>query len=212
MAPKKGPKKVVEKLSLTAVALAANDQPGYLFTFPDEHAELLAAGYVQVNPELKDENGAIATAITEAGIAYLNSQAGTSAEENTMFEGIPAAAGFEIEEGFDIPESRRTGKANIYPFDALTAPVYSEGQKPRYASFFVPATADRPDPVKTLASTVSSANVRYSEPDQTGATRMVNRGPNKGQMVLKTISTRKFVIKEGVDKAGNKGARIFRTV
>lgn len=210
MAPKKGPKKVVEKLSLAAVANCGD--PGYLFTFPDEHAELLAAGYVQVNAELKDENGAIATAITEAGIAYLNSQAGVTAEESTMVEGIPAVAGFEIEEGFDIPESRRTGKANIYPFDALTAPVYAEGQKPRYASFFVPATTDRPDPVKTLASTVSSANVRYSEPDPTGATRTVNRGPNKGQIVPKTISTRKFVIKEGVDKAGNPGARIFRTV
>lgn len=193
------PKKVTEKLSLAAVVNCG--APGYVFTFPDEHAELLAAGHVQVNPEIKDANGAIATAATQAGIDFINSQnAGETAKEAKPMET------FVIETSSEMPAAgkRGGGRATIYPFDQLPAPV--DGA---FAFFFVPATPDREDPVKSLASTVSGANARFATPDPSGATRTVTRGPNKGQVVPAVVYSRKFKITEG-EKDGVKGAKIWR--
>jgi hypothetical protein len=73
-------------------------------------------------------------------------------------------------------------------------------------SFFVPVSADKPDPVKSMTSAVSSANMKYSEP--TGEKRQVTRAKrgegNKavvgadGQKIMETKTvdvmkpTRKF--------------------
>ena len=205
MAAKKTTKKVTEKLSLAAVVNCG--EPGYIFTFPDEHAELLALGYVQVNPELKDANGAIATAATQAGIDFINSQNGApdAPKEGTKMDA------FVIETSSEMPATgkRGGGRSTIYPFDQLPAPVTGADGKLVYANFFVPATTERPDPVKSLASTVSSANLRFSSPDPSGATRTVTRGPNKGGILPALVYSRKFKITEG-EKDGVKGARIWR--
>lgn len=200
MAAKKGAKKVVEKLSLAAVVNCGG--VGYIFSFPDEHAELLAAGFVQVNADLKDENGAIATAATQAGIDFVKAQEIGSSTKTEGVEAVTAPVqntGFVIEDNIAIPEGGRRGggKPSAYPFDQLQV-----GQ-----SFFVPATTERPDPAKTLNSTVSSANNRFAVVDPSGAMRPVTRGPNKGTSVPVMQYTRKFVI-----KAVEGGARIWRTV
>ena len=118
MAPKKGAKKVNVKLDLAAVVNCG--EPGYIFTFPDEHAELLAAGYVQVNPELKDENGAIATAATQAGIDFINSQNGAPAAPKE----VKIMDAFVIETSSEMPATgkRGGGRSTVYPFDQLPAP------------------------------------------------------------------------------------------
>lgn len=197
--------KVTEKLSLAAVVNCG--EPGYVFTFPDEHAELLALGHVQVNPELKDANGAIATAATQAGIDFINSQNGALVAPK---ETKPMDA-FVIETSSEMPDAgkRGGGRSTVYPFDALPAPTQDATGKPVYSNFFVPATEDKPDPVKSLASTVSSANARFATPDPSGKTRVITRGPNKGQTVPASVYSRKFKITEG-EKDGVKGARIWR--
>ena len=205
MAPKKGAKKVVEKLDLAAIVNCG--EPGYIFTFPDEHAELLAAGYVQVNPELKDENGAIATAATQAGIDFIKNNGAVAPKEGTKMDT------FVIETSCELPESKRSagGRSTVYPFDQLPAPVNTVDGKVVYANFFVPATEDKPDPVKSLASTVSSANARFATPDPSGKTRVITRGPNKGAVVPALVYSRKFKISAG-EKDGVNGARIWRIV
>ena len=201
MAPKKGTKKVTEKLSLAAVVNCG--EPGYIFTFPDEHAELLAAGYVQVNPELKDANGAIATAATQAGIDFINSQNGASAAPKE----VKSMDAFVIETSSEMPATgkRGGGRSTVYPFDQLPAP----GADGSFSFFFVPATSERPDPVKSLASTVSSANARFATPDPSGKTRTVTRGPKKGEIVPAVVYSRKFKITAG-EKDGAQGAKIWR--
>jgi len=69
-------------------------------------------------------------------------------------------------------------KASLYPFAQMKI-----GQ-----SFFIPATAERPNPAKALASTASSASKRFKD------------------------SGRKFIArprKAGVDGEKQDGARIF---
>lgn len=104
---------------------------------------------------------------------------------------------FTLETGFTPPTPNRTGlRTSIYPFATMEV-----GQ-----SFFIPATADAPDPAKSLASTVSAATRRYST---------VVEGQNKpgrkpGTIIPVRQNTREFTIRS-VEENGNKGARIYRT-
>lgn len=82
-----------------------------------------------------------------------------------------------------LPPRKRTGRAGAptqYPFAQLEI-----GQ-----SFFVPKSTQHPNPIKTLASTISAQNAKYSEP--TGETEQVER-TKRGQGN-----------KAVVDAAGNK--------
>jgi len=106
-----------------------------------------------------------------------------------------AATTFEIVENFQMPTARKPGNGNTkYPFDALNVG----------AAFFVPAGT-----VKSLASTVASANARYAEvlkqPDGSAVTR-TNR---KGKTVEATQQLRTFQVRAG-DKNGVAGAYVGR--
>jgi len=125
---------------------------------------------IQVNTGDLDENGAAACRLTEAGKAYI---AGGAAPV--------AASKYEIITGAVLPPSKRGnrggGAPTQYPFDALEV-----GQ-----TFFV-SNDDKPNAVKKLGSTVSSANARYAEP--TGETKTVmrtKRGP--GNKAVKDLHT-----------------------
>jgi hypothetical protein len=99
----------------------------------------------------------------------------------------------------------------VYPFDSLEV-----GQ-----SFFVPVSEKHPDPVKTLGSTVSSANMRYAE--ETGEHKTVNRAKRgedrkalldaSGNKIMEQVSipvykhTRKFSIR-GVEAGKSYGSWI----
>ncbi len=83
-----------------------------------------------------------------------------------------------------------------YPFDAL------EVNK----SFHIPATEKRPNPAKSLASTVSAATKKYAE--DTGQTKQSVKGNTLP--VLK--NTRVFTIKAvGAEDPRGPGARVVRT-
>lgn len=165
---------------------------GFLHTPKDVHDYLIEKGFVEINPEIINEAGEVATRATEAGIAKIPK------EEKIMQE-----TKFEIENVAVTKTRRSSGKASIYPFDSLEV-----GQ-----SFFVPSSDEKPEPWKTMQSTVATATRRYAEDvvDENGnpVMRQILRGPNQGKAVQETKNTRIFVLTEDV-KDGKKGARIGR--
>lgn len=107
---------------------------------------------------------------------------------------------FQIQSNVEIPKAARRSRTSAYPFDQLEV-----GQ-----SFFVPASEERPDPAKTMGSTVAAANERYSEVVE-GQTR-INR---KGKEVPMTRQVRQFKMAAVADGAawghpGVSGAGVWR--
>lgn len=111
---------------------------------------------VEVNTEMLDGAGNAAVRLTDAGKLMING--GGSVAKTSPYAVISGA---------QLPTSKRGGRGGgapvQYPFDSLEI-----GQ-----SFFVPVSEKHPDPVKTLGSTVSSANMRYAQ--DTGEKRTVTR-------------------------------------
>lgn len=191
-------------ISLQTV-IDATKADGFVYTPASFHDPLIASGDVEINVEMKDEAGNIATRATDKALNTVNTQttpAGTAAPEKV-------APKFEIEAGIPIPARTRVagaglraGRTPIYPFDALEI-----GQ-----SFFVPNVGEK-SAAKAMASTVAGANSRYVEVIE-GQTRE-NR---KGKTVPATKQLRKFKIfdteRDVTDAAGvvtkQKGARVFR--
>lgn len=174
-----------------------------VYTSAAEHGSLVSDGLVEINAGMTDANGNVATRATPKGIESMNSTANQAA---------PAAAAasapkptFALETAA-LPAISGRGRAGVetYPFEQMQV-----GQ-----SFFVPASADKPNPAKSLASTVSSATKRYAEviPGQTKANK-------KGEQVPALKETRKFVVRSRTAAAeaaegfthGQDGARVYRT-
>ena len=110
---------------------------------------------VEINEDATDDNGNVAVRATAEGISH------PPPNSTTEPASAPAAkTSFEI---MDVPadilqvakERRRSsrGASEKYPFDSLEV---GKG-------FFVAATEKMPEPAKSLASTVSSAQARYAE-------------------------------------------------
>lgn len=208
-------KKVLASLNLgllAAIVLAtSNNSPGYAFVSDDDAKPLLAAGLIEQNPnaDALDEHNNRQTRATTAGIEFsqknpapaVAASLAPAAKEKPVF-----AMGV-----VDIPEIKRGGgeKPSVYPFDELG--VKGDG-KPN--SFFVPATTDRPEPAKALASTVSGATRRHAVED---GTKEVTAKDGTKKIVPNMKATRKFVIRAVEDGApwgeqfkGVKGAAIYR--
>lgn len=158
---------------------------------------------VEVNLTQPDPNDAnkVAIRVTEAGSAFLTAGANPVAEAATS---EPTASKFEIFTGAVLPPAKPrgggfgAGAPKKYPFDEMEVDSF----------FFVAKSAAVPDPLKTLGSTVSSANLRFAE--QTGektVTRAKRGKGNKleldanGQKIMETKTvptwklTRKFEIR-----------------
>ena len=196
--------------------------------------EALAVGLTHNPPLIEVNMGApnpvdmsrVAVRLTEAGEVYLS---GASQVNGLIKEVVASNGGFALMTGVALPPSKRgtglrggAGAPKKYPFDDMEV-----GH-----TFFVPVSVTHPDPVKTLGSTVSSANMRFAE--DTGETKVVERskrGPgNKleldasGNKIIEKKEvpvykfTRKFEIR-GVEagkeygpwKAPSDGALIART-
>lgn len=181
---------------------ASGNGMGFMYTSLTQNAALVAAGLVEVNNELTDDKGNVATRTTLKGKEEMEKQTATT---ETTTTNAPAAApvasnGFKIVSNVPLPTSKRGSAGDKkYPFDALQV-----GQ-----SFFVPATPDF-DPIKKLGSTVSSATARYAVeiPGQTRTAR-------NGEVVPATRQTRRFVMRKVADgeaygHPGVAGAGIFR--
>ena len=183
------------------VAAGANG----MFVPESVYAPLVEAGLVEINPGMTDDNGYVATRATQKGIESLDSAATVADNATSEATSETAATGktekvktmFKIEDSIPVPTISGRGRGgNVYPFDQLEV-----GQ-----SFFVPNSEDKPNAVKSLASTVSSATARYAVASEDGATK-TNK---KGEVVPVMVETRKFVVRS-VEENGVKGARVWRT-
>lgn len=190
---KKGTKFVAVGLA-AIVAATLDESKGFVFTSAKEHEPLAAEGLVEVNPAIANEAGELATRATQKGIDSLQQN-----EENKASAPVTAEPGktekvktmFQIEDNVPVPAISGRGRTgNTYPFEQLEV-----GQ-----SFFVASTEGKPNPAKSLASTVCSATARYAE--ATGETKL----NKKGEEVPVMKETRKFIVRS-VDG----GARIWRT-
>jgi len=205
------PKKTASRKTAPAVAVAqigevkleeivsATQAGNFVYTSASIHAPLIEAGLAEVNPSIVNEAGEIATRATEKGIATVSKNHNQESTAETGATETVAAGknGFVLEANVPVPTIKRGGRGGeVYPFDDM-APGHS---------FFVPADADKPNPAKSLASTVSSATARYSVPAEDGSTK-TNK---KGETVPVMVEVRKFVVRS-VEENGIKGARVWRT-
>lgn len=183
---------------LLKIVAATQSPEGLLYVDQKEAAKLVEAGLVELNVEMKDGADNVAARATEQGI-QMNAPASTTATAAIAGAVVSAFAIATVA----LPTAKRGGRTGeTYPFDKLEA-----GQ-----SFFVPATTERPNPAKSLASTVTSANERYSE-----VIEGEHRTNRKGKTVPKTKQTREFAIRSIEDGApwgreGVKGAAVFRVM
>lgn len=210
--------------ALTALVEATNDEARqFMYMDPAVAAPLVALGYCETRDDMKGPTAegteGIAARSTDAGAAALaaapvvaaappaapaspfGAKVAAPAASPAAAPAAPAAAAtasaFKIVANVPIPAAKRFGKSSTYPFDALEV-----GQ-----GFFVPATEARPNPAKSMASTVNSAKARYAVLDGKDAA-----GEDKFK------NTRDFVLRNvqdgegfGPEFKGVKGAGIWRT-
>lgn len=179
------------------VSIAAATEAGENFMLaPSDDARFLAEnGYIDVNTEITDEAGNAAARVTEKGAA--------EAANHAPAEASAGSDEFDIETGVAPTARRRTRtREDTYPFDKLPAPA-ADGT---IARFFIPATAERPKPWESLASTVSSASARYRT--KTGEETYTS---GKGETKTRNVYDyeRKFALVPG-EKNGVKGAYVER--
>lgn len=190
---KKSTVKTATLLGVGSLAeIVAAGQEG-MFTSHDVHEILVVLGDVEINPELKNEHGHIATRATAQGIDKLNAATQTNVVTASVSKPM-----FELEYGIAPSKAGRVGsggKSELYPFSDLVAPG-EDGP----TSFFVPGKT-----MKAMSSTISGATRRYAEADPSGATKS-NR---KGETVPVFVTTRKFH-GEDTTKDGVAGVRVFR--
>lgn len=182
-----------DKSLLAVIVLAmANDEAPFHFATPAEVKNLLDNDMVEVNNEITDGDK-VAVRATEKGMAEAPAPSNNEGNTNTVTDAATATATptpspFAIIDGAVLPEGRAPRSSTVYPFETMNV-----GQ-----SFFVPATADKPNPAKSLASTVSSANKRFAEvvtgEDGKPVTETyVNKGVTKTRN--KTSPTKLFTVK-----------------
>lgn len=193
MANAKKTAKTAPAIGIKEIAEATLDSTrGFIYLPESVYGQLEQEGLVEVNHNMKDEAGNPAVRATDKG------QSTVTNETQTQAAAAPVAkSNFALEDGVAIPTVKRASiGGETYPFDKMEV-----GQ-----SFFIAATDERPNPAKSMASTVSSATARYAKPAEDGATR-VNR---KGKTVPVVVETRKFMVRS-VNENGAQGARVWRT-
>lgn len=169
---------------LHAIAAAMTDTAApFLMVSETDLAPLIKEQLVDTNAEIRDGDK-VATRLNEKGSA-LNTEnpaipAGT---EPTVAPTVTAStSSYAIVDGVTLPPKRggRNGGSS-YPFEAMNI-----GQ-----SFFVPSSAAKPNPAKSLASTITSANKRLAPkkftvaPVEAGKVYGTFTAPSNGALVLR---------------------------
>lgn len=140
-------KKNATLLNAIVAAMAVEATP-YLMVTEADAAPLVKEGLVETNGEIR-VGDTIAARATEKGIT-LNTETTPAAGATGGTAAAPPSS-FALIDGAILPAGRGGRNSNVYPFDTMAV-----GQ-----SFFVPASEAKPNPAKSLASTVSSATKRY---------------------------------------------------
>ena len=171
---------------LTFIATSTQSTAGFAFVPKDEAEKLVKAEptFVTLDASVVNGEGQIKAVATTAGIEALAAQSGTTAASQTTTTGTPEPMKFERIVLDKLPEINRGGnKSDSYPFAELAAPTNG-----KYDSFLVPATDAKPNPAKSLASTVASATKRYASTDKRVFTvrKHVVDGKLVGALVIRT--------------------------
>lgn len=207
------------QIAILSAAVAATSENSHIYTSGRDQTVLVKAGYIETNEAISNAEG-IATRATESGIAFIKDSESSVEESNVAETGAedervdasdetyvetvakPAEAKFVIASNIEIPEKVKAKRKSVtaYPFDSLEI-----GQ-----SFFVPASDKKPNPAKSLASTITTANDRYAYEIE-GETE-INR---RGQTVPKKGYNKKFIVRPIKDGAawgydGVEGAAVWR--
>ena len=183
----------LQKQLLSEIVEATNSATGFTYVSEAKAKPLVDRGLIELNTGMKNDAGHFAARATTAGIEVIMGNNTEAAQSDDATENTTQ---FELDNDVAIPESTRRTRTAIYPFDSM-----EPGQ-----SFHVPATAERPNPAKSLASTVSSANKRYAVviPGETRVDR-------KGNTVPATRQERRFrVVAVDSGDVRGVGARVFR--
>lgn len=169
----------------------------------EELAELERDGLIEIGPQEKPGSSKRQFRATEQGVRAATVGTGDANEPTTSDapqqpqqapQVLRQEKGFAILSGVQVPESkRRSGPSGKYPFDSLDV-----GH-----AFFVPATAERPEPWKSLQSTVTAAQRRHAVEEGT-------RTDRNGKTVPNLKPTRIFRLVEA-EHEGQKGAFVTRT-
>ena len=205
-----------------AMAATKSDR-GFLFGRKADFQELIDAGFVAINETIRDGKGVnvkYAIKVVPAALGLDENQtaenqtAPTGGAPTTTADAAKPKSSFVIRDDVPLnPINRPRGgiggeRDSKYPFDELKINDGAEfGQ-----SFHVAKSAEMPDPAKTMASSVSAAKRRWSEPME-GQHR--NR---KGTYSDNYRMTRNFVMREVKGKTAENpngdpdgdGVRIFR--
>lgn len=161
-------------LGVIVLAMANADAP-FHFATPAEVKNLLDNDMVEVNNEITDGDK-VAVRATEMGQAEAPAPANNEGTNNTVTDtntaatgndtaattaAAPAKFGIIANAGAVFAAGRTRKAATMYDFDAMNVGDI----------IFVPNSEDKPDAAKSLASTISSANKRFST--DTGKTEEV---------------------------------------
>jgi hypothetical protein len=152
-------KKDMALLATICAAMVADANAPFYMATAKEVKNLVDNGLAETNTDIADGDK-FAVRATEKGVAENDAaKQGTNEMPETQ---ATAPTGFEVIK-LDAPlTKKRTRRASAtYPFETMDV----------NSIFFVAATADKENPAKSMASTVSSANKRFSS--ETGETKTV---------------------------------------
>jgi hypothetical protein len=136
-------------LLASIVVAMGNTETPYLMASEKDIAGLTKEGLVETNPEIRDGDK-LAVRATDKGIEVNSENTTDTSGATAGVAAVAAASNFVTGTGFE-PSAPRGGRGrSIYDFDGLAVGGF----------IFVPATTDKPNPAKSLASTVSSASKR----------------------------------------------------
>lgn len=188
-------------LSLLAAICAAQIANTVFYASDNDLKQLKDAGKVDIHPTATDPANPANHAVRATAEALAEYQASQSTPASNTTTVAPTA--FKLVSGVPIPSvKRRGGKgAAVYPFEQMEV-----GQ-----SFFIAATAEKPNPAKSLTSTTASATRRFATPN--GEREIERKGVKK--MVKAYTPTKVFEVRAIEDGtpwgATGKGAAVYRT-
>lgn len=193
---KKAQKAAGTAMVTLAEIVAATKANSFVYVDPANVEQFVDDGLVETNATMTNDAGQVAARATAKALAETPANTGDEA---------PRFVKAATDPSIFTAKRRGGGRPDVYPFDSLAAPTADGAPSPE-GMFFVPATAEAPEPWKSLSSTVSAASRRYAR--EVGTEEYKGKdGTTKTRAKLEY--DRKFKIVEG-ENDGVKGAWVGR--
>ncbi|MBA3352219.1 MAG: hypothetical protein H0U23_07320 [Blastocatellia bacterium] len=205
----------VSMIALATIAAASAVDPFFMYAVPEAVQPLIDDGTAELGQAPNPANAAeFPVRITPKGLEMAKANAPAEGlAPGAAASAAPARPAIIRLKGMATNKTReRRNSTSQYPFDDLAAPT----EAGELDGFFIEATNDRPEPWKSLASTVSTAQQRFAT--SAGETPYMRKnkatGEQESAMRKRYTPTRLFRIVEHsyTDEAGiaHKGAWITR--